>query len=108
MILFLQDWSRYPGSKPNYDTKNESYLKLAGTYYAMGIKNYAFMLALHDQSLKDVDPFSPLLTELEMIKIAIVSNVPSEPSPEVLATPTMPLPLVIVYVVVDISLNVTV
>jgi len=75
MILFLQDWSRYPGSKPNYDTKNESYLKLAGTYYAMGIKNYAFMLALHDQSLKDVDPFSPLLTELEMIKIAIECKV---------------------------------
>jgi len=71
MILFLQDWSRYPGSKPNYDTKNESYLKLAGTYYAMGVKNYAFMLALHDQSLKDVDPFSPFLTELEMVKIAI-------------------------------------
>ena len=71
MVLFMEDWSRYPGSKPNYDTKNESYLKLAGTYYAMGVKNYAFMLALHDQSLKDVDPFSPFLTELEMVKIAI-------------------------------------
>ena len=71
MILYLEDWLLYPTAKPNYDTKNESYLKLAGTYYAMGIKNYAFMLALHDQSLKDVDPFSPLLTELEMIKIAI-------------------------------------
>ena len=71
MILYAEDWSRYPGSKPNYDTKNESYLKLAGTYYAMGVKNYAFMLALHDQSLKDVDPFSPFLTELEMVKIAI-------------------------------------
>ena len=71
MVLYLQDWFRYPGAKPNYDTKNESYLKLAGTYYAMGVKNYAFMLALHDQSLKDVDPFSPFLTELEMVKIAI-------------------------------------
>ena len=71
MVLFLSDWARYPGAKPNYDTKNESYLKLAGTYYAMGVKNYAFMLALHDQSLKDVDPFSPFLTELEMVKIAI-------------------------------------
>ena len=71
MILYAEDWSRYPSAKPNYDTKNESYLKLAGTYYAMGVKNYAFMLALHDQSLKDVDPFSPFLTELEMVKIAI-------------------------------------
>ena len=71
MVLYLEDWLRYPSAKPNYDTKNESYLKLAGTYYAMGIKNYAFMLALHDQSLKDVDPFSPFLTELEMVKIAI-------------------------------------
>ncbi len=71
MVLYLEDWCRYPGAKPNYDTKNESYLKLAGTYYAMGVKNYAFMLALHDQSLKDVDPFSPFLTELEMVKIAI-------------------------------------
>lgn len=71
MVLYLEDWFRYPGAKPNYDTKNESYLKLAGTYYAMGVKNYAFMLALHDQSLKDVDPFSPFLTELEMVKIGI-------------------------------------
>ena len=71
MVLFMEDWLRYPSAKPNYDTKNESYLKLAGTYYAMGVKNYAFMLALHDQSLKDVDPFSPSLTELEMVKIAI-------------------------------------
>ena len=71
MVLYLEDWLRYPGVKPNYDTKNESYLKLAGTYYAMGVKNYAFMLALHDQSLKDVDPFSPFLTELEMVKIGI-------------------------------------
>ena len=71
MVLYAEDWLRYPGAKPNYDTKNESYLKLAGTYYAMGVKNYAFMLALHDQSLKDVDPFSPFLTELEMVKIAI-------------------------------------
>ena len=71
MVIFLSDWSRYPSAKPNYDTKNESYLKLAGTYYAMGVKNYAFMLALHDQSLKDVDPFSPFLTELEMVKIGI-------------------------------------
>ena len=71
MVLYAEDWSRYPSAKPNYDTKNESYLKLAGTYYAMGVKNYAFMLALHDQSLKDVDPFSPFLTELEMVKIAI-------------------------------------
>ena len=71
MVLYLEDWCRYPTAKPNYDTKNESYLKLAGTYYAMGVKNYAFMLALHDQSLKDVDPFSPFLTELEMVKIGI-------------------------------------
>ncbi len=71
MVLYLEDWLRYPLAKPNYDTKNESYLKLAGTYYAMGVKNYAFMLALHDQSLKDVDPFSPFLTELEMVKIGI-------------------------------------
>ena len=71
MVLYLEDWLLYPSAKPNYDTKNESYLKLAGTYYAMGVKNYAFMLALHDQSLKDVDPFSPFLTELEMVKIAI-------------------------------------
>lgn len=71
MVLYAEDWLRYPSAKPNYDTKNESYLKLAGTYYAMGVKNYAFMLALHDQSLKDVDPFSPFLTELEMVKIAI-------------------------------------
>lgn len=71
MILFLSDWARYPSARPDYETKNTSYLKLAGKYYAMGIKNYAFMLALHDQSLKGLDPFSPELTELERLKISI-------------------------------------
>lgn len=75
MILFLSDWARYPSAKPNYETSNESFLKLAGTYFAMGVKNYAFMLALHDQSIKDLDPFSPLLTPLEMVKIGIECKV---------------------------------
>lgn len=57
MILFAEDWQRYPQARPNFETKNTSWIKLAALYKAMGVKNHTFLLALHDQTLKDVDPF---------------------------------------------------
>jgi flagellin-specific chaperone FliS len=57
MLLFANDWQRYPWARPDFETKNESFLKLAALYKAMGIRNHTFLLALHDQSLRGVDPF---------------------------------------------------
>lgn len=69
-ILFKSDWKKYPGSQPNFETKNKSFLDLAAKYKQMGVKNHTFLLALHDQGLKDVDPFDPNLTLEWQIRVA--------------------------------------
>ena len=70
MILYLSDWQRFPSAIPDYDTKNESFLKLARMYRSMGIKNWAFLLALMTPALKGVDPHSPDLTIEQKAMIA--------------------------------------
>lgn len=71
MILFLNDWYKYPTARPDWDTPNPSFLDLAKVYKSMGIKNYFFHLALIDQSLKGVDPFDPMISDELMSRIAI-------------------------------------
>ena len=50
-------------NKPGYDftTKNQSFLDLYNDLYKLGIKNNKFFLRLYDQTLKGVDPYSPVL-----------------------------------------------
>jgi hypothetical protein len=61
-ILFLEDWKRYPNAIVDDRTTNTSYLELASLLKKMGVKNYFFMLALHDRGLLGVDPFDPDLS----------------------------------------------
>lgn len=56
MILFKEDWLKYPRAVIHYETKNESFLRLAEIYHRMGVENCAFHLALLQPELKDVDP----------------------------------------------------
>ena len=56
MILFLQDWIKYPNAIVHTSTKNQSFIDLANIYKKMGIKNYYFHLQLHDRRLEFVDP----------------------------------------------------
>ena len=71
MILFGSDWARYPHARPNFETTNVSWVKLAALYKAMGVKNHTFHLALHDQSLRNVNPFDYAnLTQEKIIRIA--------------------------------------
>lgn len=71
MILFLEDWNRYPTAIPDVTTKNTSWLRYVELLKAMGIKNHAFPLALHNPALQGVDPFSPTLTAQQMVEIEI-------------------------------------
>lgn len=71
MILFLDDWKRYPTAIPNIETNNKSFLRLAALYREMGIKNHAFPLALIDRSLIGVDPFDPEISVENQLKIAV-------------------------------------
>lgn len=56
MILLNDDWNRFPNTIPDDKTSNKSFLELAALYKSMGIKNYAFHLALHQPELQGVNP----------------------------------------------------
>jgi hypothetical protein len=51
------------------NTRNRSFLKIASFLRASGVKNNKFMLALYDESLAGLDPFSPDLTDAQRIAI---------------------------------------
>jgi hypothetical protein len=59
-ILFQKDWKDDKGNLkaiPHITTKNTSFLRTAQLLKRMGVKNYAFMLALYDPDLKNVDVY---------------------------------------------------
>ena len=70
MILFYDDWKKYKNAIIDYNTPNKSFLRLAGLYKSMGIKNHAFILQLHNPLLQGVDPFDPNLSVEQMAMIA--------------------------------------
>lgn len=75
MILFLEDWNKYPSAFPDLKTKNLSWIRLASVYREMGIKNHAFLLALVNPDLQGVDPYDKDLTLNQMAAIALECKV---------------------------------
>jgi hypothetical protein len=71
MILFADDWLRYPRAIIDVKTSNQSYVRLASLYRKMGIRNDSFCLALLNPDLQGVDPFDPTLTMEELTLIAL-------------------------------------
>lgn len=71
MILFKKDWFRYPTANIDLTTTNKSFIRICSIYKAFGIENHAFPLALIDQTLVGVDPFSPDLTPEQVTRIII-------------------------------------
>jgi len=71
MILFYEDW--YSDSHrlaiPDTKTKNKSFLRMAGIFKRMGVKNHLFLLALHHPELQGVDPHSSDLTKEQKLLI---------------------------------------
>lgn len=63
MIMFKEDWDRYPTAIVHTTTKNTTWLELAAKYKEMGIKNYYFHLALINPILADYSPHDPDLPE---------------------------------------------
>ena len=62
MIVFKDDWNRYPAAKPDFTTKNKTWLKFAHTLKAMGIANHLFHLSVLDPRVIGLDPHSTELT----------------------------------------------
>lgn len=71
VILFLEDWKKFPSAIPDVNTKNTSFLKLVALYKKMGIKNSDFCLALFQPELSGVDPFDPDLSDAVKMKIML-------------------------------------
>lgn len=71
MILFRNDWKRFPNATIDYSTSNHTFLRMAQVYKSMGIKNNAFMLALLQPALKGVDPHSPHLTKEQKLMVGL-------------------------------------
>lgn len=75
MILFIDDWKKYPTAIVHTSTKNQSFVRLASVYREMGVKNHVFLLALINPELEHVDPFDPNLTLDQMAAVALESKI---------------------------------
>ncbi len=71
MILFRDDWNKYPTAIADYNTKNESFVRLSLLFKEMGIKNNEFFLALINPNLRGIDPFDPNLTLEEIAAVTV-------------------------------------
>lgn len=71
MILFSQEYSKYPNAIIDYKTKNESFLRTAKILHTMKIKNWSFHLTLHDKSLQGINPFDDTISLEQQSRIAI-------------------------------------
>lgn len=71
MILFEEDWVKYPTAIVHHNTKNESWIRLAALYKTMGVRNCYFHLSLLQPELADVDPHSKNLSKEMKMKILI-------------------------------------
>lgn len=69
MIAFLKDWDTDPRPGLQLTTKNKSFVDLAAKLRSMGIKNHLFLLALYDQTLSNVDPHDPELTDQLKLRV---------------------------------------
>ncbi len=70
MILFLDDWQRFPQAVVHTETKNKSFLRYSMLLRDMQVKNYLFPLQLFNKELANVDPYDPKLSTEQMLMVA--------------------------------------
>ena len=75
MIIFKDDWNKYPNAIIDVKTKNTSFLRLSALYRDMGVSNHLFPLQLHDPGLQGVDPYDPNISPEMAMRVAIESKV---------------------------------
>ncbi len=71
MILFKKDYGKEATARPDYQTKNTSFLNIARLYHEMGIKNCIFVLTLLQTGLVGIDPHAEDLTLEQKAMIGI-------------------------------------
>lgn len=76
MILYGNDWCKYRIMPHiHYETRNDSFLKIAKKLHDMGVANCLYMLSLFNKSLIDVDPYDPNLTDEQKHAIAVECSI---------------------------------
>jgi len=65
MILFNEDWERYPDAIVDLNTRSESALKTAAIFKKMGIRNSSFILQLHNKELSGIRVYDDPSAELK-------------------------------------------
>lgn len=71
MILFKEDWGRFPSAMVHLSTKNKSWLEYCSKLRLMGIENHLFPLSLLNPELEHIDPFDPELSPDMKTKVFI-------------------------------------
>lgn len=76
MILFKDDWLKYPTAIADYSTRNKSFVEYSKLLARMGVKNNAWPLALINPNLVGLDPHSEDLTteQKELIALECAMN----------------------------------
>jgi hypothetical protein len=76
VILFQEDWNRYPNATVNHLTKNKSFINYAAILKQIGVKNHLWPLAVMNPALVGVDPHAPELNLAQMgwIKVECEQN----------------------------------
>ena len=59
MILFKEDWDRYPSAIRDYKTNNKSFLEYSQLLRLMGVQNYDFCLSLLQPELAGINIYDP-------------------------------------------------
>lgn len=72
IILFEDDWKRYPSAILHLDTPNKSFVDICYILEDMGVKNNLWPLALHNQLLSGVDPHDE--TNLTLEQMAMITE----------------------------------
>lgn len=70
VILYEEDWGRYPSATVHYETQNRSWVEFAKKLEIQGVKNNKFFLALLNPSLRYVDPWDENLDEVTRTAVA--------------------------------------
>lgn len=67
-VRFLKDFDRY-NARPDFNTKNKSFLRTAEIFRSMGVRNCFFHLQLNNPALVGVDPYDENLTDEQRLMI---------------------------------------
>lgn len=70
MILYYEDWAKYPRAIVDTTTTNTTWIKYASLLKAMGVKNWMWPLALLNPDIRGLDPRDPDLTLEQKLAIA--------------------------------------